>query len=202
MTTFTIDNDNNITAFATPEEAQDALALGAHAFTSQKELAKVTSEWPTARLVETWNGFAGSPWFDGLKPVKKFTDRKVAINRIWQAIQKLAPAAEEGAQGAPEAATRAKDASQKKGAPKAKKRAKDASPKKDATTARGGSKKAIVLDLLRRPKGATMAEIAKATDWQNHSIRGFISGNLTKKMGLTVESSKNEQGERTYRLAK
>jgi len=64
------------------------------------------------------------------------------------------------------------------------------------------SKKSIVLDLLRRPKGATMAEIAKATDWQNHSIRGFISGNLTKKMGLTVESTKNEAGERTYKIAK
>ena len=47
-----------------------------------------------------------------------------------------------------------------------------------------------------------MAEIAKATDWQNHSIRGFISGQLTKKMGLTVESTKNEAGERTYRIAK
>jgi len=64
------------------------------------------------------------------------------------------------------------------------------------------SKKNIVLDLLRRPTGATMAEIAKATDWQNHSIRGFISGNLTKKMGLKVESTKNEAGERTYRVAK
>jgi hypothetical protein len=47
-----------------------------------------------------------------------------------------------------------------------------------------------------------MAEIAKATDWQNHSIRGFISGNLMKKMDLPVESFKNEAGERTYRLAK
>ena len=43
-------------------------------------------------------------------------------------------------------------------------------------------------------------EIAKATTWQNHSIRGFISGTITKKMGLTVESTKNEAGERTYRL--
>jgi hypothetical protein len=56
-------------------------------------------------------------------------------------------------------------------------------------------------ELLRRKEGATTAEIAKATDWQNHSIRGFISGNVAKKMGLTVESAKNEAGERTYRIA-
>jgi hypothetical protein len=68
--------------------------------------------------------------------------------------------------------------------------------------ARAGSEKAIVLELLRQKEGATTAEIAKATDWQNHSIRGFISGNVTKKMGLTVESSKNAEGERTYRIAK
>jgi len=47
-----------------------------------------------------------------------------------------------------------------------------------------------------------MADIAKATDWQNHSIRGFISGEVTKKMGLAVDSSKSEEGERTYRIAK
>ncbi len=44
-----------------------------------------------------------------------------------------------------------------------------------------------------------MAEIADATGWQKHSIRGFISGNVTKKMGLVVESTKNEAGERVYR---
>jgi hypothetical protein len=73
-------------------------------------------------------------------------------------------------------------------------------PAKPASVPREFSKKEVVLELLRRKDGATMAEIAKATDWQNHSIRGFISGNLAKKMGLTVESSKNEAGARTYRL--
>jgi hypothetical protein len=138
-----------------------------------------------------------------------------------------AAVADQGAQTAPEQATTKGKASKTKGAPKAKKTAskpatkKDAKPaaskkasKKDAkpaaakktpkakdaaATPREGSKKQIVLGLLRRKDGATMAEIAKATDWQNHSIRGFISGNLTKKMGLVVESSKNEAGERTYR---
>lgn len=137
-----------------------------------------------------------------------------------------AAVAEQGAQTAPEQATSKGKASKKKGAPKAKKAAtkpaankkaskpatkKEAKPaaarktpsgKDAAATPREGSKKQIVLDLLRRKDGATMAEIAKATDWQNHSIRGFISGNLTKKMGLTVESSKNEAGERTYRIGK
>ena len=53
----------------------------------------------------------------------------------------------------------------------------------------------------RRKEGATIGEIAKATDWQNHGIRGFISGTLTKKMGLTVESVKSDTGDRTYRIA-
>lgn len=97
-----------------------------------------------------------------------------------------------------------KKASKKDAKPAAKKEAKPASKKTSKATdgqPREGSKKAIVLDLLRRKNGATMAEIAKATDWQNHSIRGFISGNLTKKMGLAVESSKNEAGDRVYRIA-
>ncbi len=42
----------------------------------------------------------------------------------------------------------------------------------------------------------------KATDWQAHSVRGFISGALVRKMGLKVESAKREDGERTYRIAK
>ena len=64
----------------------------------------------------------------------------------------------------------------------------------------GGTKKEIVLELLRRKEGATIAEIAKATQWQNHSIRGFISGTISKKMRLAVESSKNDAGERTYKV--
>jgi hypothetical protein len=136
-----------------------------------------------------------------------------------------AAVAEQGAQVAPKKASTKKDASHKKGAPKGQKAAKAIPPaakpaSKQATTKakpaskkaskpaaeaavpREFSKKSIVLDLLRRKDGATMAEIAKATDWQRHSIRGFISGNLTKKMGLVVESVKNAQGERVYKVTK
>jgi hypothetical protein len=55
--------------------------------------------------------------------------------------------------------------------------------------------------LLRRKHGATTGEIAEATEWQNHTVRGFISGTVTQKMGLLVESSKNDAGQRTYRIA-
>ena len=64
------------------------------------------------------------------------------------------------------------------------------------------SKKAIVLELLRRPKGATLAELMEATGWQAHSVRGFISGTLGKKMDLPVASAKREDGTRVYSLAK
>jgi len=75
------------------------------------------------------------------------------------------------------------------------------SPKQTANSeARTGSKKDIVLKLLRRDHGATIAEIVKATDWQNHSIRGFLSAQVTKKMKLKIESTKSEAGERTYRI--
>lgn len=198
MTTYTISSDNNITAFPTPEAAQDTLALGAMAFTSQKELAKLAADWPTSRLGEIWNSFAGVAPFDDLKPVKKFTDRKTAVTRIWQAIQKLAPAAQEGAQDAPLATSASKETRIQKGAPKAKKGAKAAKPKPEA---RDGSKKARVIDMLKREKGATNEEIQKATDWQAHSIRGFISGNLVKKMGLKVETIERENGARAYHIA-
>jgi hypothetical protein len=52
--------------------------------------------------------------------------------------------------------------------------------------------------LLQRPGGATLKELTKATSWQPHSIRGFLSGAIGKRMGLKVESAKAESGERTY----
>jgi transposase len=62
-------------------------------FSNEKELAKIAANWPAERLVEIWNGFAGLPPFGDLKPVKKFTDRKTAVARIWKAVQALTPAA-------------------------------------------------------------------------------------------------------------
>ncbi len=63
-----------------------------------------------------------------------------------------------------------------------------------------GPARAARQELLRRKDGATTAEIAKATGWQSHTIRAFLSAHVAKKMGPGVESVKNEDGERVYRI--
>jgi hypothetical protein len=90
-----------------------------------------------------------------------------------------------------------KGKSPKKASP-AKKEPKAPKGAKKAAGARDGSKTAKVLELLKRPGGVTAKELMKATGWQPHSVRGFLSGTIGKKMGLTVTSTKAEDGERTY----
>jgi hypothetical protein len=123
--------------------------------------------------------------------------------------------AEQGAPVAPTKAASKKSASPKKDAPKPKKGAKAAKPAakkqakkgaksaeaKDAKAPRAESKGAKILELIARPKGATLAEIMKATEWQAHSVRGFLS-TAGKKRGLSIESSKNDAGERVYQIKK
>jgi len=65
---------------------------------------------------------------------------------------------------------------------------------------REGSKTAKILALLKRPGGATAKELMKATGWQPHSVRGFLSGTIGKKMGLVVRSTKGDSGERSYSI--
>jgi hypothetical protein len=65
---------------------------------------------------------------------------------------------------------------------------------------RSGTKLALLLDLLQRKGGATIAEVMKATGWQAHSVRGAISGALKKKLGLAVASDKVEGRGRVYRI--
>jgi hypothetical protein len=75
-------------------------------------------------------------------------------------------------------------------------------PKRAAAEARQGTKTAQALNLLRRPNGATLDELMKALSWQAHSVRGFLSGTLGKKMGLAVASTRREDGERVYSLSR
>ena len=63
------------------------------------------------------------------------------------------------------------------------------------------SKKDIVLRLLRRQNGASVAELAEATAWQNHSVRGFLTATVKKKLELPLISTKAEGAERRYHIA-
>ena len=125
---------------------------------------------------------------------------------------------EQGAPVAPTKAASKKGASPKKSAPKGQKPAKSAKkpsapkkgakatkkaakPAKDASAPRAESKGAKILELISRPKGATLAEIMKATDWQAHSVRGFLS-TAGKKRGIKIDSEKNDAGERVYQIKK
>ncbi len=58
----------------------------------------------------------------------------------------------------------------------------------------------MLIKLLQRPSGATIDELAEATDWQRHSIRGTMSGVLKKRLGLSIASEKEERG-LVYRIA-
>jgi hypothetical protein len=76
-------------------------------------------------------------------------------------------------------------------------KAKSTKPKKaaptDKPTPRAGTKQAQMIEMLKRPEGATVEQIAAATGWQHHTIRGAISGALKKKLGLTVEATRTRE---------
>jgi hypothetical protein len=206
MKTFTIDNDNSISVFATPAEAAASTTTPFDTFASQKELTELAAAWPAERLVAIWNSLAG------VKPVKSLKSVKAAADKIWERIQSLGetskppagkPKAEQKAKGGAPVATGApakgkttKEATPAKKAPKA---AKGAKPAKAESVFREGSKTAQVVAMLQRRNGATLPEIMEKMGWQKHTVRGFIAGAM-KKVGYTVESFKPEGGERTYRI--
>ena len=82
---------------------------------------------------------------------------------------------------------------------KASKKAKAAAKKGATPAAERSNKKAEVIAMMKRAKGATLAEIVEATGWQKHTVRGFVSI-LGSKGGDKIESSKSSDGARTYRI--
>jgi hypothetical protein len=134
-------------------------------FSSERELSLRTARWPGSRLVQVWNRLPN------VQPVKKFTDRRTAIQRIWRVI-------EEG------------HVTQITGA----------GPQESASEeARRPTKSAQVIKLLQQRAGATLQSIMDLTGWQAHSVRGFLSAQLSKKRGLRIESF-TRKGQRVYRI--
>ena len=194
MTIFTIDPENNTTAHRSSREAR---ATGFERFSTAKELAELAAGWPMSRLIQIWNSLPG------VTPVKRFTDRQSGVSRIWNAVQTLSESGDKHAPSepaqlaapephvAPTTPVPARKATQRK-------KARTSEPKAEGTGQR--TKTDVVLALLAREGGATLKGIMEATGWQAHSVRGFVSGTLGKKMGITVESAKAESGERRYSI--
>jgi hypothetical protein len=110
-------------------------------------------------------------------PVKRFTDRKTALDRIWKFL----------ANGSARPRARAKTSHQ-------------SSTRSKATGIRAGTKKAQVIRMLQRPNGASIAEIMRVTKWQPHTVRGFISRALVHDLRRKVTRFKRDQGQAAYRL--
>lgn len=184
---YTIEADNHITMFASAKEAKAAQSGDFEQFGSAKELAKLASHWPAHRLAEVWNSLPG------VKPVKKFKDRATGANRVWQTLHKpqLDVTSHDQADLAPKPPV----------VDKKFKAGKQATAGQQAPTRPARTKTAQILELIHRPQGASLAAIMEATGWQAHSVRGFVSGTLGKKMGLKIESVKGEDGYRVYTLA-
>src|ERR1039458_8902378 len=141
----------------------------------------------------------GAPVAPEKAPSKKGASQKKGVPKA-----KKGAKGDKGAKGGKAKATPKKQAKASKTAKATKKPAKSAAKParaKEATAPRPESKGAKILGLIGRAKGATLAEIMKATEWQAHSVRGFIS-TAGKKHGVEIESSKNEAGDRVYRIAK
>lgn len=90
--------------------------------------------------------------------------------------------------------TKQKKATAKRAAPRASKGG--SSPSKAKSVSKLGQMEAM----LRRPEGASLAQLSKALDWQPHSVRGAMSGSLKKKQGLRITASKEEGADRVYRI--
>ena len=232
MKTFTIDNDNNISAFATPEEAAAATATPFDSFASQQELADLAAQWSGERLLAVWNSLPG------VTPVKKFTDRKTAISRVWARIQGLGePVTQKGGTTVGAPASKSEPKAEQPAKPKAEGKAKGGAQaaKGRARAAKGAPAKAKATKKATAakaaPKGKKAAKAQQAAGPREGSKTAQVVAMLRRKGGATiseimktmgwqrhtvrgfmagamkkagyaVESFKREGGERTYRINK
>ena len=173
MRIFAIDADNTIAVSTSAERGSTSRAAR---FTNERQLAALAAHWPGGRLVEVWNNLPG------VRKVAKFTDRQTGISRIWRAIERREP------QVGAHAAT---------GGDRGGNRGRVATAAQGPATAH--TKAARIIALLKQPSGATLKAIMALTGWQSHSVRGFITAHVRKKMNYRVQSFKRG-GERVYRI--
>jgi Protein of unknown function (DUF3489) len=185
MKAFTIDSERNITAYASQQEAAGAQG-DTQTFATAAGLQGILKKLPAAAAVEIWNSMTG------VTPVKKFKDGATAAKRIFAQLQKLGGSADDVTETAP-AAESAKRAPKAKPAKKhidllvkqrdAKTKATEAKPTakkaKAATPAGSGpratSKTAQLIEMLKRPGGATLEEVMARFGWQIHTTRAIMS---------------------------
>jgi hypothetical protein len=149
------------------------------------------AEQPAGRNAAAWRESK-----DGQRLMLVMTDTGRAAIGV-PAGQQSEPTQSITSRGSKRSTGRRSKAGRQKGASTPKSTAKKPSP----AAPRPDSKQALLVDLLRRKEGATIAEAVKATGWQPHSVRGAISGTLKKKLGLAVTSEKVEDRGRVYRIA-
>jgi hypothetical protein len=195
MKTFILDADHNITAYASQQQASSAVPSG-DAFTTAAGLKAALKNYPAATAVGIWNSLTG------VAPVKKFKDAATAAERIFAELQKLSGPDGEGAPANTDA-PKANRAPRGDAKPVAAKKATKKAAKHSANAPRATSKTAQLIEMLKRPKGATLEEVMAEFGWQVHTTRAIMSagGALAKKHGMTVISEKVGDS-RTYRIGK
>ena len=124
-------------------------------------------------------------------------DGRMSAEAFRASLQETEQPAEEPIE--PEAAASVEPESEAAIAEAAPAEATTAQPK--APKLRNGTKQALMIDMLRRPEGASVEQIAEATGWRNHTVRGAMAGALKKKLGLTITSERIEGAARTYHIA-
>jgi hypothetical protein len=200
MKCYTIENEtDNISVHVSAMDAE----ADPHAdrFSSEVALAKLAAEWPTTRLVSIWNRLPGAI------PVRRFTSRKLALSRIWKLLQTpedrtAERETDERTAGSPTASVLQVVPAPKTAGVGVGARRPGPTRRSKAETARhgGGSRTEAILALLRQSGGTTLHGLTQATGWQAHSVRGFISGTIRKKMKLNLISARDANGLRTYRI--
>jgi hypothetical protein len=160
-------------------------------FRDEASLAALAVEWPTSRLLEIWHTLPG------VTPVRKFVSRKLAVSRVWKAVQTPGDATEQtlNENRLPHAATPPLTSPVQAvmssvlapgigGFRSRRESRRTAEQGGDNVTTTG-----VISALRRQPAGTTLDAIMQATGWQAHSVRGFVSGVLRKKLKLAVTST-------------